>query len=255
MGRSARRQSDGCRVCIDRIRNAIDRFCTEELDDEYRVLCHRVLDELIAAKHTMSRSRPESWAAGIIHAAGVINLLNDPATPPFLTHREVATSFGVSAATMRGKSRRIRDHLGMHAMLAQWTVPSLRDEDEHDASARSLARSVRFGEPGRTPPAAAARSGQPSGSPASRTSPRRDLGELTTIRQRWQQHPAASAPPAGPQFGRNSSSRSGRAAGAFQAWDGPPVIGRIGNDAPRSQADSGLHDPPDNAAPGSASES
>ena len=250
MGRSAQRQSDGCRVCIDRIRNAIDRFCTEELDDEYRVLCHRVLDELIAAKHTMSRSRPESWAAGIIHAAGVINLLNDPATPPFLTHREVATSFGVSAATMRGKSRRIRDHLGMHTMLAQWTVPSLRDED--DAAAHPLASYVQFGDPGGSSSAAA----RPNGPSTSGTGPRKDLGELTTIRQRWQQ-PAAprSAPPANKQFGRNSAPRGGRAASAFQAWDGPPVIGRIGSDAPGRPSDSGLNDPPESAAPGSASES
>jgi len=206
MGKSAQRQSGGCHVCIDRIRDALRRFCREELDDEYCTLCIRMLDQLVARAPDFSRSRPESWAAGIVHAAAVINLLNDPGTSPFLTHREIARAFAVSDATMRSKSRHVRDLLNMHGTGRQWTVPSLREDG-------SMSGEIRIGRSAidSHPPAASGRTPVPG-------------TVVTTVRR-------MPLPPPRPHRAASTGSGSG-GTWSHGTWEGPAVIGRIG--IPRS---------------------
>ncbi len=110
---------------FDEIAQATDAFSEAHLNTEYAQLCREVIA-------TLARKRPSpllagktpTWAAGIIHAVGVVNFLSDPSQSPHVPPRQIAESFGVSATTMQSKSKQIRDLLGMRQMSPEWTLPS-----------------------------------------------------------------------------------------------------------------------------------
>ncbi|KAI5915690.1 MAG: hypothetical protein JSR64_13920 [Nitrospira sp.] len=53
-----------------------DAFCARHLDDEYRVLIHRVLGALARKRPSpLTRGKENVWAAAAVHAVGRINSL------------------------------------------------------------------------------------------------------------------------------------------------------------------------------------
>ena len=60
-----------------------DAFTHEHLNDEYAVLCHRLAAQLSRKRPSpLSRGKPGTWAAGIIHAIGMVNFLFDASQVP-----------------------------------------------------------------------------------------------------------------------------------------------------------------------------
>ncbi len=110
---------------FDEIAQLTDGFSQNYLNSEYAQLCR----ELIA---TFCRKRPSpllagkgpTWAAGIIHALGMVNFLFDSSQEPHVASSQIAEYFGIGASTMQGKSKQIRDLLRIHQMDPEWTLPS-----------------------------------------------------------------------------------------------------------------------------------
>ena len=94
---------------LDAIASLMQEFCESHLTSSYIEVCGRLLDAVHGAWLPVQRGKPQSWAAALIHAAGMINFLHDPASEPHMKLRDIAQHFGVSPATMESKSRDIRN--------------------------------------------------------------------------------------------------------------------------------------------------
>ncbi|MBX3375048.1 MAG: hypothetical protein KF817_14550 [Phycisphaeraceae bacterium] len=241
---------------ISNVIACIAGFCHEELDEEYLEVALRLARTLERIDPALRRGRPESWAAGIIHAVGWVNLLTDPATSPYLTSREIATSLGVSETTMHEKSRRIRQRLDLVPLSPPWCLPSLFQEAMDVWASR--AASMVYGEP------AQAMSGFPhdmpitvwlSSSPWMHEAPaahRQADGDAAAASSTGTGGPILNSPhktPGAPAPGVHMQRRSfdgsasvvpaarfriasrglaGWGGPKGRAWEGPAVIGRIG---------------------------
>jgi hypothetical protein len=103
-----------------------DEFCERHLNAEYAHLARAAIAALCRKRPSpLERGRMDGWACGVIHALGTVNFLFDADQFPHLTARQVFEGFGVSAATGGGKSRAVRDALGMGPLDPDWTLPSL----------------------------------------------------------------------------------------------------------------------------------
>ena len=112
------------------ISQATDAFCGQRLNDEYK----KVIRQALAA---LSRKRPSpllkgkdnAWAAGVVHAVGMVNFLFDPAQTPTCKAPEIYAHFGVGASTALARSKEVRDALGMSQFSPEWTVASNLDKN------------------------------------------------------------------------------------------------------------------------------
>lgn len=113
---------------VDALLAAIDPFCEEHLDGEYRQLIHKVLGALARKRPSpLLGGREPSWCAGIVHAVGMVNFLFDRSQSPHCTAPEIYSHFGVSSQTGQAHSKKVRDLLGMAMFDWQWTLPSRWD--------------------------------------------------------------------------------------------------------------------------------
>lgn len=96
---------------LDEIFALIKDFCASHLTEGYLSACEQLLEAAYGEFLPLERGKAASWAAGVVHAAGTINFLQDPASEPHMKLRDIAQHFGVSPATMENKSREIRDGL------------------------------------------------------------------------------------------------------------------------------------------------
>ncbi|MEM8864193.1 MAG: DUF6398 domain-containing protein [Planctomycetota bacterium] len=101
-----------------------DEFCNERLGPEYQELCREAAIGLCRNGSPVVRGKRASWASGIVHAVGWVNFLSDPNNEPHVRSEEIAQWFGVSTGTMQGKSKIIRDGLGMVQLDPDFTLPS-----------------------------------------------------------------------------------------------------------------------------------
>jgi hypothetical protein len=107
------------------ITQATDAFCDLRLNDEYKQLIR-----LAAA--ALSRKRPSpllkgteaAWAAGLVHAVGMVNFLFDPSQTPHCKATDIQTHFGVGASTCSSRSKAVRDAQDMGPLSPEWTLPS-----------------------------------------------------------------------------------------------------------------------------------
>ena len=113
----------------DEIVGLTDAFCEKYLNDSYMKLCDEMAEDICTDFDFVRSGRAKSWASGIVHAVGMVNFLSDPSFEPYMTSGEVAVAFGVSQGTMTGKSKIIRDELGMMPCDPEWTVPELLEDN------------------------------------------------------------------------------------------------------------------------------
>lgn len=115
---------------FDAISQATDAFCGHRLNDDYK----KVIRSTLAA---LSRKRPSpllkgkdhAWAAGVVHAVGMVNFLFDPSQTPTCKAPEIYAHFGVGASTALARSKETRDALGMGQFSPEWTVASNLDNN------------------------------------------------------------------------------------------------------------------------------
>lgn len=89
-------------------------FCDENLDEEYKDLCVKVIQKL-GRKHDVpfKRGKLEIWASGIIYALGQINFLFDKSFEPYASPDDICNYFSTKKSTVSNKARDIRDMLKM----------------------------------------------------------------------------------------------------------------------------------------------
>jgi len=102
-----------------------DAFCEKHLNDEYRVLIHRVVGILARKRPSpLLKGKENVWAAGAVYAVGHANFLDDPSQVPNCKPKTIYAFFGIAESTGQNKSKQLRDALGMGVMSPDWTLPS-----------------------------------------------------------------------------------------------------------------------------------
>ena len=107
---------------------ATDAFCDQHLSDE----CKQLIRQALAG---LSRKRPSpllkghnnAWAAGAVHALGMVNFLIDASQTPHCKAADIWANFGLATSTGQTHSRKVREALDMGQMDPQWTLPSRMD--------------------------------------------------------------------------------------------------------------------------------
>jgi Domain of unknown function (DUF6398) len=107
-----------------------DRFCREQLNDEYAGLCRKLAEKLARKRPSpLLHGKPETWASGIVRAVGWVNFLGDPSRTPHVKTADIDEGFGVSPASGAAKSKAVRDLFGMRQFDPDWTLPSRMDDN------------------------------------------------------------------------------------------------------------------------------
>jgi hypothetical protein len=102
-----------------------DAFCEKHLNDEYRVVIHRVIGTFARKRPSpLLRGEENVWAAAAVHAVGRVNFLDDPSQTPHCKPKIIYEFFGIAESTGQRKSKEIRDMLKIGPMSPEWTLPS-----------------------------------------------------------------------------------------------------------------------------------
>ena len=113
---------------FDAIRQAADAFCDQRLNDEYKQLIRQALAALCRKRPSpLLKGQENSWAAGAVHALGMVNFLFDASQTPHCKATDIWAHFALAPGTGQNHSKKIRDALGMGQMDPQWTLPSRMD--------------------------------------------------------------------------------------------------------------------------------
>ena len=107
-----------------------DGFCNAHLNEDYAQLARRTAAALSRKRPSpLTRGRPDVWACGIVHAVGTVNFLFDRSEEPYISSADLCKEFGVGQSTAAGKSKAVRDLLGMKWMDPDWCLPSRLDRN------------------------------------------------------------------------------------------------------------------------------
>lgn len=110
---------------FDTIALATDAFCDAHLNDEYKQLIRQTLAALCRKRPSpLLKGQDNSWAAGAVHAVGMVNFLFDASQTPHCKAQDIFSHFGLGASTGTNHSKKIRDALDMTQMDPDWTLPS-----------------------------------------------------------------------------------------------------------------------------------
>jgi hypothetical protein len=113
------------RELFDAIAHGTDAFCDQHLNDEYKQLIRQALAALCRKRPSpLRQGKASSWAAGAVHALGMVNFLFDATQTPHCKATDIWAHFGLAASTGQNHSKKIRDALDMGQMDPQWTLPS-----------------------------------------------------------------------------------------------------------------------------------
>lgn len=110
---------------LDQILDSVNEFCQKCLNEEYRELCEDLTWAAYEEGLALETGKPAGWAAGIVHAIGFVNFLQDPSFSPHMSSTEIAEGFGVSQQTMQTKSKIIREEFDLVQFDPDWCLPSL----------------------------------------------------------------------------------------------------------------------------------
>ena len=107
-----------------------DAFCSTYLNTEYAQMSRKLTAALCRKRPSpLTRGKAKTWAAGIVHAIGMINFLYDSSQTPHIKATELYQKFGVGQSTGQGKSKQIRDMMNMSQMSPDWCLPSRIDDN------------------------------------------------------------------------------------------------------------------------------
>jgi hypothetical protein len=110
------------------IAQSTDAFCDQHLNDEYKTLIRQALAALSRKRPSpLLKGQENSWAAGAVHALGMVNFLFDPTQTPHGKAADIWTHFGLGASTGQTHSKKIREALDMTQMDPNWCLPSRMD--------------------------------------------------------------------------------------------------------------------------------
>jgi hypothetical protein len=112
------------------IAQAADAFCDQRLNDEYKQMVRLALAALSRKRPSpLLKGKDSAWAAGAVHALGMVNFLFDASQTPHCKASDIQAHFGVGASMCSGRSKEVREALGMGQMSPEWTLPSRMDDN------------------------------------------------------------------------------------------------------------------------------
>ena len=107
-----------------------DDFSKSNLNEEYAQIIRYVIAALCRKRPSpLEKGKENSWACGAIHAIGMVNFLFDKTQTPHLNASDIYSKLGVGHSTGQGKSKLIRDLLGMYQSDPNWSLPSRLDSN------------------------------------------------------------------------------------------------------------------------------
>jgi len=105
-----------------------DSFAKDNLNEEYAQLIRYAVAALCRKRPSpLATGKASTWACGITHAIGMVNFLFDKSQTPHINSIELYKKFGVGQSTGQGKSKLVRDMLGMNQFDQNWMLPSKFD--------------------------------------------------------------------------------------------------------------------------------
>lgn len=112
------------------IMSFVKNLCKEHLNDEYYELAQELTAKLARKRPSpLLSGRCNTWAAGIIHALGMVNFLFDKSQDPYLSSKALSDWFELSQNTIGAKSKSIRDMFKMRQLDPRWTLRSNLDNN------------------------------------------------------------------------------------------------------------------------------
>ena len=113
---------------FDTIALTTDAFCDQHLNGDYKQLIRLALAALCRKRPSpLLKGQNNSWAAGAVHALGMVNFLFDDSQTPHCKATDIWAHFGLASSTGQTHSKKIRDALDMGPMDPQWSLPSHMD--------------------------------------------------------------------------------------------------------------------------------
>jgi hypothetical protein len=105
-----------------------DAFCREQLNEEYSDVCHKITAALARKRPSpLVSGKINTWAAGIVYAAGQMNFLFDVSQTPHIRADSIGPAFGLAASTAGNKAKQIREMLKIGIFSPEFTIPSLQE--------------------------------------------------------------------------------------------------------------------------------
>ena len=105
--------------------NILEDLCRAKLNEEYLNLSVELAAKIARKRPSpLLSGRTKTWAAGIIHALGMVNFLFDKTQSPHLTSKELCAWFDLGQNTISAKSKLIRSMFNIYQMDPNWCLPS-----------------------------------------------------------------------------------------------------------------------------------
>lgn len=116
---------ENVKIPFTTICNILETLCQEKLNEEYFDLSVELASKIARKRPSPFLSgSPKTWAAGIIHALGLVNYLFDKSQSPHMTAGDLCEWFDLGQSTVSGKSKSVRELFKIHQMDPKWCLPS-----------------------------------------------------------------------------------------------------------------------------------
>ncbi len=98
-------------------------FCEQHLNDEYTEVCLRLLETLCRKRPSpLLSGKANTWACGIVYAVGSNNFIFDKSQKEYMSAKDLAAGFNLSASTAGNKSSEIYKYVDMFPFNPEWTI-------------------------------------------------------------------------------------------------------------------------------------
>ncbi len=115
---------------FEEITRLTDAFADVYLNVEWKTLCRQLTATLCRKRPSPVVTRKANvWAAGVVHALGMVNFLFDPSQTPHVKSTQIPDYLKTARSTVQAKSKQIRDVLGMYQLSPEWSLPSRLDRN------------------------------------------------------------------------------------------------------------------------------
>ena len=102
---------------VDTITALATDFCNQKLDKEYFELIEKLIGKLSRKRPSpLLKGKEAIWAAGVVHALGQINFLDDRSFEPYVSFDELNNFFETKKSTVGNKVADIRKMFKMNKM-------------------------------------------------------------------------------------------------------------------------------------------
>ena len=98
----------------EKLTQMVDGFCDEYLNDEYKEICHEIIEDMANGKsvrYTMGKL--EVWASAIIYAVSQINSLFDKSNEVHISRKDILNYFNTKQSVVSRKAVNLRDRYNL----------------------------------------------------------------------------------------------------------------------------------------------